>query len=386
MTTAFNLSQLSQPEGSTHVGHKSSLTGSVDTTVANKLKEICNIKADFGVVGNGIVDDTAAIQAAMDAFDDVVLPPGTYKITTLRFKRNNQKLRGSGFGNTTISSVTSGTGSSIIANNTPGTTLIGCELTDIKVVAGSLAIGFVVDWQHIQLGKIERVWVYGGGNNCTGFALGATWSVTECTYNTVIGCYVGNVLKGFSFGDGANSNTIINCRAQPGYAGGHGFFLFGTAAGRISNNVFIGGGTEYPGNISGGFYLGQGSDSTVVTGHRFESLGTAIDVQSTALDSYLIGNYFSSNTFTVLDAGTRTIRQDVGGIYIGPNKVLGARETGWTTGTGTANKGAFTTYNGATMSVAYVQAEAQATNDAAKNASQRIKAIEDALRTHGLIS
>lgn len=386
MTTAFNFSQLSQQDGSTFVGHKGPLTGAVATTVNAKLDEILNVKADFGVVGDGVADDTAAIQAALDAYDTVVLPPGTYKISTLRLKRNNQRLSGSGFGNTTLSSTASSSGTSVIANNTPGTTLVGCELSDIKIVASSLVVGFVVDWRHIQLGRVSRVWVYGGGNNCTAFLFGATWGVTECTYNTVSGCYAGNVLKGFSFGDGANSNTITNCRAQPGYAGGHGFFLFGGAAGRISNNVFVGGGTEYPGNISGGFYVGLGSEGTVVTGHRFESLGTAVDVQSTAIDTYLIGNYFSSNTFTVLDAGTRTIRQDVGGIYIGPNKVLGARETGWTTGTGTANKGAFTTYNGATMSVAYVQAEAQATNDAAKNASQRIKAIEDALRTHGLIS
>lgn len=67
-------------------------------------------------------------------------------------------------------------------------------------------------------------------------------------------------------------------------------------------------------------------------------------------------------------------------------KVVGARETGWTAATGTPNKGAFAAYAGATMSAGYVQAEAQATNDAAKAASQRIKAIEDALRTHGLIN
>lgn len=67
-------------------------------------------------------------------------------------------------------------------------------------------------------------------------------------------------------------------------------------------------------------------------------------------------------------------------------KVVGPKEIGWTAGTGTANKGAFSTYAGQTVSAAYVQAEAQATDNAAKAASQRIKAIEDALRTHGLIN
>ena len=67
-------------------------------------------------------------------------------------------------------------------------------------------------------------------------------------------------------------------------------------------------------------------------------------------------------------------------------KVVGARETGWTAATGTPNKGAYATYAGQTVSVGYVQAEAQQTDDKVKADSQRIKAIEDALRTHGLIN
>ena len=69
-------------------------------------------------------------------------------------------------------------------------------------------------------------------------------------------------------------------------------------------------------------------------------------------------------------------------VYLGP---IGS-ETGWTAGTGTANKGAFAAYAGQNVSAGYVEAEAQATDDAAKNASQRIKAIEDALRSRGMIN
>ena len=74
------------------------------------------------------------------------------------------------------------------------------------------------------------------------------------------------------------------------------------------------------------------------------------------------------------------------GYAVNGTKVIGARETGWTAGTGTANKAAFATYAGQNVSAGYVEAEAQATDDAAKANSQRIKAIEDALRTHGLIN
>lgn len=61
-------------------------------------------------------------------------------------------------------------------------------------------------------------------------------------------------------------------------------------------------------------------------------------------------------------------------------------DTGWTAGTGTANKGAFAAYAGQTHTGSYVQATVQALDDATKNASQRLKAIEDVLRANGLIN
>ncbi|MBW4666477.1 MAG: hypothetical protein KME60_03275 [Cyanomargarita calcarea GSE-NOS-MK-12-04C] len=58
-----------------------------------------------------------------------------------------------------------------------------------------------------------------------------------------------------------------------------------------------------------------------------------------------------------------------GELFVGTDKVIGARETGWTTAIGTSNKGTFNT------------ATATATECA-----QRIKALEDMLRAHGLIN
>lgn len=83
----------------------------------------------------------------------------------------------------------------------------------------------------------------------------------------------------------------------------------------------------------------------------------------------------------------RFVEIDVTTSYqVANTKVIGVREAGWTAGTGTANKGAFATYAGQDVSAAYVEAEAQATDDATKANSQRIKALEDCLRTHGLIN
>jgi hypothetical protein len=56
--------------------------GAVTRTVDSKLKDVVSVK-DFGAVGDGVADDTAAIQAAITANlnGEVVLPKGTYKVT-----------------------------------------------------------------------------------------------------------------------------------------------------------------------------------------------------------------------------------------------------------------------------------------------------------------
>jgi hypothetical protein len=62
-------------------------TGSnvVDRTIQSKLRDVASVK-DFGAVGDGVADDTAAIQAAVDAAyanynKTVFVPNGIYKLT-----------------------------------------------------------------------------------------------------------------------------------------------------------------------------------------------------------------------------------------------------------------------------------------------------------------
>lgn len=70
---------------------------------------------------------------------------------------------------------------------------------------------------------------------------------------------------------------------------------------------------------------------------------------------------------------------------VGGKKVVGTRQTGWIAATGTANKGAFNADLTFAVSDTYTQSEIQAIANALIAERRRTKALEDALRAHGLI-
>ncbi len=72
-------------------------------------------------------------------------------------------------------------------------------------------------------------------------------------------------------------------------------------------------------------------------------------------------------------------------VYSGANKVVTARQTGWGAPTGTLTRTALAAYAGQTVTATYVQAEAQATDNAVKACSQALAALITDLTTHGLI-
>lgn len=89
---ANNLNDTLDPnQGDALVGFRQSnssgnLPGAIGRTVHQKFQELVSVK-DFGAIGDGVTDDTAAIQAAINSVGTntsggILFPKGTYKVTS----------------------------------------------------------------------------------------------------------------------------------------------------------------------------------------------------------------------------------------------------------------------------------------------------------------
>ncbi|MEN4196180.1 phage tail protein [Serratia marcescens] len=122
--------------------------------------------------------------------------------------------------------------------------------------------------------------------------------------------------------------------------------------------------------------------NTLETNSVSKAVSTSQSVQATG-GSFLVGNVATPTTDKLQVGGGVNVS---GSYKVAGLSVLGARQTGWTAATGTANKGAFNADQSFTVGTTYSQAEVQALADAFKAACQRIKALEDMARTHGMIN
>jgi len=79
-------SDLAASSGASLVGYLPAGAGEVPTTIQAKLRESVSVR-DFGAVGDGVTDDTAAFQTAVNYGSagsrfELTIPPGVYKLTS----------------------------------------------------------------------------------------------------------------------------------------------------------------------------------------------------------------------------------------------------------------------------------------------------------------
>ena len=139
---------------------------------------------DHGAVGDGIADDTAAIQASLDAVagrgGHVVLPPGRYRTTdTLRFRRTNTWLSGRG-----AMLVYSGNAAAVAADPAVGTQIEQAGLTDLFLdISGRGARG--IDFTNFKHSFFQRFFVRLRGEGGVGVYAAGNGLGTGPYYNVI---------------------------------------------------------------------------------------------------------------------------------------------------------------------------------------------------------
>jgi hypothetical protein len=159
---------------STGIVYDPPFTNSVPTTVSAKLSEFVSVK-DFGAVGDGVTDDRAAIQAALDTGKSVFIPAGIYLFnSTVNFTAEGQCIFG--LGNDSV--LKSGVGSVYIQSQG----IDNLTVRDLKI-DGALSNGGIVINNNSSNFDVLNVYFQGGGQrvwlwDCNHIA------VQNCTFDT----------------------------------------------------------------------------------------------------------------------------------------------------------------------------------------------------------
>ena len=96
---AGNVQNLADDDGSDWIGFEPAGTGAVARSAQDKMRETVSVK-DFGAVGDGVTNDTVAIQAALSYLNGIgggtlFIPDATYRVTASLIGSDNTTITGS---------------------------------------------------------------------------------------------------------------------------------------------------------------------------------------------------------------------------------------------------------------------------------------------------
>jgi hypothetical protein len=128
-------------------------------SLANRFADVVNVK-DFGAVGDGVTDDTAAFQTAANASLHIFIPTGSYKITSQILCQTATNIIGSGRSSTTI--IASGT-SDVFVWQSSGF-LTGAGIFNLSINGTAKAGGNCIKAVKVARFNVRNISIIGGYN------------------------------------------------------------------------------------------------------------------------------------------------------------------------------------------------------------------------------
>ena len=261
-------------------------TGAVPTTVQAKLRESVSVK-DFGAVGDGVTDDTAAIQSAINAAiatkKTLLLNSGIYKITSSLSVSGNLWVIGEGRDCSVIESFASG---SVIVCAAWGGKITGISVYVNSALGNGIEVGTnsrncAIEDVYVQLRNAYMSTSTGAGiflNAIVGFSGGIT---IHTSY--VLGFKYGISMVG-PMPISANTWTTVSM---------YNVWVAGNSAGILAGSagIYMNGGTNGIGTIMLG-----GTIETFAVGIRVDN-GSFGGIFETDMEGntvpYVLGNAFN---------------------------------------------------------------------------------------------
>lgn len=267
--------------------------GGFQTNVEAKLAQTVSVK-DFGAVGDGVADDTAAIQAAVNAAKLINFPAGVYLVSSSINLPNGTWLQGvGGFQNTATDRI-----SKINFTGTSGWAFQFVSPANLTNFYGDFFVkGLMINATSIATANTGGCLLFGNtdtGNFGTYGFIGRV-NIDQCflTGNTNgIGIYFVKVFD----------STITNSHVA-GF--NYGTWLFGSDINKISQNRYIVNQTQIRATISGSFGGGLKIEHNDILAATYVNLWLEGVFGVEILDNYV--EVVAPTANEVVQAGTLTI-------------------------------------------------------------------------------
>lgn len=271
--------------------------GATTRTSTDKFADITSIK-DFGAVGDGLTDDTLAIQKALTAHQSVLIPEGTYLVTNTLTLATGQSLIGTGQGavikaqSNAFNTIEIPVGYTIIEN--------------IRIEGGDTAVKLYGATSECVQNNVRNVHIVGAN---IGLLLdGYDDTNKPCYWNNFANILIeqpqihGVHLTKTSTGDTPNANRFhaVRVYSKSAPTSGSGFYI---EAGSY-NNSFI----DCEANVNGPtadscFRVGAGSNKTMLLNLLCESTNTVpnVKIDAGAVETSIINLSAESDGTAILD-------------------------------------------------------------------------------------